>query len=328
MRQLGLLGWRWLAFAAMIIAAACSGKRAAPPSGLDSGSANAVSGGPGSSSSTGGMGGAGGANPGPKPDPKNFPNKNGVCPMSISGTVTYGVTGIGTRDAELRVGDAKDGPLLVVWHGQIQSPSSAIAALAGDVAKTLAKGGIVVAPYHDPAAGLTTWYASLGDFNNLDDFKVLDQIIACSLERGIDTRHIHMIGFQEGAVQAAHSAILRSGWVASAVIHSGGVEGTPKEPVPNLAYPFMIVHGGTNDVGTLSWSGESKKLATLAAHGAPPFSTEHFTVICDHGGGAMVAPAVISATLQFMADTPFGTVNTPYGNALPAPFPKYCTIQK
>jgi predicted esterase len=321
--------WQRLAFA-IALAAACSGNRA-PPSGGQTGGSGVAQGSvgagtTGSGGGGGGEGGAGGGNLGPKPNTKDLPAKHGLCPMFIGGTVTFGVDGIGTRDAELRVSDIKNGPLWIVWHGQTQSPSSAIASLAGDVATILAKGGMVVAPYHDPSAGVGTWFASLGDLNALDDFQVLDQIVVCALERGIDTRHIHMIGFQEGAVQAAQSAVLRSGWVASAVIHSGALPGTLKEQITNLAYPFMIVHGGTNDATTLNWNVESKKLGDLAAQGAPPFSTEHFTVMCDHGGGAMVAPGVISATLQFMHDTPFGTVDTPYGAVLPAPYPKYCAI--
>lgn len=257
----------------------------------------------------------------------------GACPNLIDGKTTFALEGLAPRDVELRFSSKTadlDGPLVVVWHGEDQTPKGALEELYGSklVTKITAAGGIVAAPSHDPKAGAKLWFSSEGDFTVTDDFALLDQIVACTrASLGIDLRHIHLVGYQRGGIQTAHAAVVRSGYVASVVVHSGGLSGDAKEAKPGLAYPFMIVHGGeTLDVAEKNYGASSAALADLASQGAAPFTVEHPTILCDHGNGPSVASEVLAATHEFLLDTPFGTTGSPYGTNLPSEFPPYCSV--
>ncbi|MBM4374988.1 MAG: hypothetical protein FJ095_07880 [Deltaproteobacteria bacterium] len=286
-----------------------------------------------SSASTSGAGGAGGGPVGPVPDEADLPVALGTCPKLISGKVTFKIPGLPDRTVELRLSTKSstlDGPLVVVWHGDAQTPKAALDEVLGSnyVAKIMAAGGIVAAPYNDTQAGPRVWHSSEGDFKVDDDFVLFDQLVACARsEVGIDLRHIHVAGYQRGGFQAAHSAILRSGYVASAVIYSGGIAGEPLEPKTGLAYPLIVVHGGeTLDVTDLALGEASDALAKKASQGAAPFTVEHFTVICDHGNGPTLPTEMHAPAYEFQTDHPFGTIESPYGKSLDPPFPVYCSI--
>ncbi|MBM4359724.1 MAG: hypothetical protein FJ096_16595 [Deltaproteobacteria bacterium] len=303
-----------------------------PPGGGSSGSgvtqttvATTTSGG-GTSTGSGG----GGAD-GPRPDDKDLPAVYGTCPTLASGRVTFDVSGLVPRDAELRFSskvESLDGPLVILWHGEGQTPKGALDELLGSklMTKIMAAGGVIAAPYRDTQAGPRVWYSSEGDPATDDDFVILDQIVACTRTvLGIDTRQIHVVGYQRGGFQAVHSAVLRSGYVASAVIHSGGLAGTWTEQRSGLGYPFMVVHGGEQlDITDQSYGAASGALAKRAFEGASPFTVEHFTVLCDHGNGPTVAFDALPGTYEFMMDTPFGTMTSPYGNDLADAYPAYC----
>lgn len=326
-----------LIFVAMLLRtiAGCGDRErpASPPGGGSVGSGTAATSSSTTTAATGssGSGGAGGA-VGPMPDELDLPPIYGTCPNLTSGRVTFEISGLDARDVELRLSsktETLDGPLVVVWHGGSQTPKAALDELLGSklITKVMAAGGVVAVPYHDPKASSSIWHSSEGDAAVDDDFVLLDQIVACTRENlGIDTRHIHLVGFQQNGFQAAHSAVRRSGYVASAVVHSGGLSGDWVEQKPGLAYPFMIVHGGEAlDVGEQNYGLSSAGLAKLAAEGSPPFTVEHFTVLCDHGNGSGVAPDVLPSTYEFMMDTPFGTTTSPYGSGLDDIYPTYCS---
>jgi hypothetical protein len=126
-----------------------------------------------------------------------------------------------------------------------------------------------------------------------------------------------------------HATILRSAYVASSVILSGGLTGMPVEKKLNQAYPLFIAHGGeTNDIGTIAYGKESIALADLAVKGSDPFSVKHFTIVCDHGGGTDVAQDLAAVAVRFLEDHPFGTIDSPYGEKLPSVFPSYCHVHE
>jgi predicted esterase len=317
------------------ILTACGSSKTSPPVGRPSGAVGAVVAGSGSGSGgsggSGGAGGAGGSAPAPAPD--DLPKVKGKCPMLVSGKNTFTIPGQEARSVELRfsgAADKYDGALVVVWHGETQSAKSVIDELVTttELNAVLAEGGIVAAPERDAAAGASTWFTSGGLLGIEDDFVVMDQILACVLsQNGVDTRRIHVIGFQQGAIQAIHSAIVRSRYVASAVIHSGGISGMPKEQAAAATYPLMILHGGKNkDITTTDYASLSIELASLAKQGKAPFSAKHFSILCDHGAGPEVAKAAIPSTFDFLQAHRFG-VASPYGTKLPSGFPKYCAIQ-
>lgn len=323
------------ALASLLGALACSGRDSpkSPPAGGSSGSGVIQTTSTTSTTGTSGAGGSGGGPEGPIPDEKDLPPVYGTCPKLVSGKVTFAINGLPSRDVELRLSSKSstlDGPLVVVWHGDDQTPKAALDEVLGSkaVTKVMAAGGMVAAPYHDPKAGPRVWHSSEGDFKVDDDFVLLDQLVACArTEIGIDLRHIHTMGYQRGGFQAAHSTVLRSGYVASAVIYSGGVAGTPTEQRTGLAYPILVVHGGELlDVTDVAYGEASAKLAKLSAQGAAPFTVEHFTALCDHGNGPTLPIEMQIPAYEFLEDHPFGTVESPYGNSLDPPFPDYCSV--
>ena len=89
----------------------------------------------------------------------------------------------------------------------------------------------------------------------------------------------------------------------------------------------MILHGGkTLDVAAKAYGASSIALAKLTAQGGGPFTTEHFTVLCDHASGATIATDALPATYAFLMAHPFGNPGSPYAQGLPSAFPSFCQI--
>ncbi len=301
------------------------------PGGASAGSSVSSSGANTTAATTGG----GGDGSGPVPNEADLPVPYGTCPVFINGKNSVTIAGLPTRGVELRyttASQAKNGPLVIIWHGEDETPKGALEELLGSkyVAKVLNDGGVVAVPERDPSTKGAVWFSSQGDYAIDDDFVVQDQLVACTRQQfGIDTRHIHVIGYQRGGFQATHAALVRSGYVASVVVHSGGVAGMPVEQRAGLSYPLMILHGGeTLDVASENYGATSVALAKLSAQGAAPFTAEHFTVICDHGSGPAIATDALPATYTFLMDHPFGVAGSPYAQGLPSEFPPYCSIQQ
>ena len=84
----------------------------------------------------------------------------------------------------------------------------------------------------------------------------------------------------------------------------------------------MTAHGRTGqDRVIIDFADASRALSRdVAARGG-------FAVDCDHGGEHCASPlALKNAQWQFLKDHPFGVTPEPYAGALPASFPRYCSI--
>lgn len=335
------------AFALLLATAGCESRD--KPGGLTG------PGGPVGGGASGGSGGSGGTNGGgcdpgvgTHPDTRFLPTPSADCPPFFNGAVPFEFTASGagggggglltSRQVEIRMSTTApqgDGPLVVVWHAQSQDPVEGLNTLGEDVILAiLDAGGIVAAPYADPSAGagMFPWFYCLGDEDQPDDdLRLMDQIVACTIEEvGIDDRRIHMVGFAEGAMQVAQAAMRRSGYIASVVVHSTALAGTPPEQLPSNKYAAMILHGGADDQGLVEFGLESDKYY-LAITGADDpsdlFASEHFAFVCPHGFGHQVAVEALEASWQFLQDHPYGADPSPYEcDGLPALFPDYCDL--
>lgn len=120
------------------------------------------------------------------------------------------------RDVRVWISDAAktlDGPLLFYWHGTNSSPITEppYGIGAANVAALKEKGGIIVAPFHDPAAGTFPWFLTTGSGPE-DDLRVADEVVACAIEKvGIDIRRIHSMGMSAGGLQTTQMSYRRSG---------------------------------------------------------------------------------------------------------------------
>jgi poly(3-hydroxybutyrate) depolymerase len=180
-------------------------------------------------------------------------------------------------------------------------------------------GGIVVAPYHDAAAGQWPWYLVSG--TQEDNLLVADEILACALAGpGVDTRRIHTIGMSAGGLQATQMSLRRASYLASVVIYSGGLGyGMPPNADPTNHFAAMIFHGGAEDVVQISFQETSQRYYDLLV------GDGHYALLCDHGLGHMIPTDAAPAVRQFFADHPYGVDPSPWATERPAVVPSYCT---
>ncbi len=331
--------------ATAILAGACGRDERNPPSApLTAGSVGPGGQSSGATTSTGAGGAGGQGGGGPAPEPSVLPKAEGTCPVLDSGIAVVALAGMEPRDVEVRVSsDAQtlDGPFVAVFRAEDQSPSDAITAVLGaeGLDEILDRGGVVVAPDGDPAAGngVFPWFTYLGGGFDAkgqpdppDDFRVFDELLACAIEQhGIDTRRIHTMGFHEGSVMAIHTAILRSGFVASTVAHSTAVTGAPAEQDGTNPFAAMLLFGGSTDTDSIiAYSNETPEAATALITPEAPFTTPHFTILCDHGAGTELAKDSVPSTIEFLLDHPYRVVEEPYADGLPKSFPSYCVIHE
>jgi len=311
----------WLAAVLLLAAPACGSTTPATTStGTGTGGATAGTGG----GAPGGGGGAGGVAPLQTEPPAEFvPQATGPCPDLAQGKATFTPDGT-ARDVLLWVDPAKaqamDGPLVFFWHGAGGDPSEATYALGSAVAAITDMGGVVAAPYHDPASTVLPWYLSLGGTNE-GDLRVADEVLACAIAKvGVDMRRIHSVGFSAGAMNTEQFAARRSGYLASVVAYSGARLGNVEEQDPDNKYPAMLFYGGASDKVIVSFADASLKYHDeLQADG-------HFSFLCNHNKGHTLPSDGRASAWQFLLDHPFGTRPDPYENGLPAGFPSYCAL--
>lgn len=307
----------WLVAALLLAAPACGSTSPATTSSTGSG---------GATSGTGGAapGGAGGmASVQTEPPAEFVPKATGACPDFAQGKATFTPDGA-ARDVLLWVdpekAQAMDGPLVFFWHGAGGDPSEAPYALGSAIDAITAMGGVVAAPYHDPANTQLPWALCLGG-NDESDLRVADEVLACAVEKvGVDMRRIHSVGFSAGAMNTEQFAARRSGYLASIVAYSGARLGNVNEQDPDNKYPAMIFYGGPNDQVIINFADASQKYHDdLTADG-------HFSFLCNHNKGHTVPSDGRASAWQFLLDHPFGTQPEPYASGLPAGFPSYCTL--
>lgn len=91
---------------------------------------------------------------------------------------------------------------------------------------------------------------------------------------GVDPYRIHEVGFSAGAIHAGISSILRSSYIASTVVYSGGIYSTVASEDSDSTPSSLIFRGGASDnVGGVSFSGASQR---------------YFDVITERGGNAVI----------------------------------------
>jgi poly(3-hydroxybutyrate) depolymerase len=306
-----------LAAAAADASAASSSDQAggsgATASGTNQALQPAAAGSAGSSSAAIGGGGTGSVLGTPR-----LPQASGPCPTLTAGSVRFGASTVqfwlGTQSA------GSKGPLLVYWHGTGSNSQEATNMLGPAFSDILAAGG-VIASLSDSneegtnTSGTGTWYSG--------DLAVADDIVACTAQqRAIDVARIYTAGCSSGGLQAGMMAMVRSEYVAAAMLNSGGQLVSYDPSDPDHVPPMIAAHGpmGT-DVVIIDFSDASRALENnIVTHGG-------FAVDCAHEGGHCGATQpVVSAQWQFLQAHPYGVKPSPYANGLPASFPSICKI--
>jgi len=262
--------------------------------------------------------------------PATLPQSTGTCPDFTEGVITVSPAGNSqSRNVKIWVSDAAntlDGPIVFYWHGTGGSPDEALTGLGTDTIDAIkAAGGIVAAPYHDPAAGTYPWFLTIYPLETReDDLRVADEILACALEEiGIDTGRIHSIGMSAGGLQTSQFSFRRSNYIASVVTYSGGIWACnfpPPNQDPSNKFAAMIFHGGVSDIVVISFKAASECYKNLlTANGS-------FAFICDHSQGHTMPSGVQNNVWQFFQDNRYGFDPSTYETGLPADFPSYCGL--
>jgi poly(3-hydroxybutyrate) depolymerase len=255
--------------------------------------------------------------------PTMLPTATGTCPTLAAGDITFAPAGIEPRDVHVWMSDAAatmDGPFVFYWHGTGSNPQEAVYGLGKDyIDQVVAQGGIIVAPYHDPAAGDFPWWLVVGDRE--DDLLLADEILACAIDQvGVDVRRIHVSGMSAGGLQTSQMSFRRSGYVASAAPYSGGIIVDPPDQDASNPLAAMIFHGGKNDIVVLSFKDTSERYEqAIEKRGG-------FAFICDHGLGHTIPQDAQASVWKFFYDHPFGTRPSSYKDGLPTGFPAYCAL--
>ncbi|MCY1054361.1 hypothetical protein [Nannocystis sp. SCPEA4] len=276
--------------------------------------------------STTGDGTTGTSTTGDAPVVPELPTPTANCPDIEDGDVSFHPAGLDSpRDVriwvDLDAADQADGPVVFYWHGTGGSPQEALTGI-GDlgIQEILDLGGIVIAPTHDPLAGIFPWYLVLSE--TLDDLLLADEALACAREQiGVDASRIYTLGFSAGGLHTAQMSVRRSGYIAAAAPYSGGLIFGGMPPFENADNKFaaMIFHGGPTDNVVVGFEQASKDYATYLDGNA------NFNFLCNHGGGHSI-PDVQDNVMQFFFDHPFGVGASPYAQGLPADFPAYCAL--
>jgi predicted esterase len=256
----------------------------------------------------------------------DLPAPTADCPEIIDGTIPFHPAGLDSaRDVRIwfdpDTADQLDGPVVFYWHGTGGQPSEAQTGLGElGIQEILDAGGIVVAPTHDPMAGVFPWFLVLGE--QQDDLLLADEVLACASEQiGVDASRIYTLGFSAGGLHTAQMSIRRSNYIAAAVPYSGGLifGAMPPFEDPDNKFAAMIMHGGQSDVVVVGFEQASKD---YQAYLQP---NDNFSFICNHGGGHSI-PDAQDSVMQFLMDHPYGVGPSPYTQDLPQGFPPYCAL--
>ena len=259
--------------------------------------------------------GAGGLNTATDPI---IPEPMGDCPEFKAGTGTVTVMGI---PATVFVGDKKEGTgsFVAYFYGTAHAGDVSFLpqAVKDDVMKD---GGIVFAP--NAAMNTGGDCSGTGTFG-IDDFKVIDQAVACAVKNyGINPKRIYATGCSAGGLTTGCIGIMRSNYIAAVAPNSGGITigyGKLQNPqhMPNAI--TMNGGGGDNVIVNFGQTSEGYDNYVLKYGG--------FAVNCIHNSGHCGAPPDLYASAwQFLKDHPFGIKPEPYANGLPSGFNSVCKI--
>ncbi|MBO4711087.1 hypothetical protein J5681_04145 [bacterium] len=196
-----------------------------------------------------------------------------------------------------------------------------------------------------PPAGIDWDMMNLKDGSAEAD--MFDSIMACLEKRWkIDEKHIHVSGFSAGAITANSIGVQRPEKIASILSYSGAYfsDKASRDDLgeiygmkigdffswPDFAeehnkYPQVFVYG---DEENDSWGMAGMFMIyfnKMARFGATYLNgLGHDAILCNHGQTHTVAGISENGLIKFFADHPFGTVESPYRDALPAEFSEIC----
>ncbi|MBO4698438.1 hypothetical protein J5690_02360 [bacterium] len=196
-----------------------------------------------------------------------------------------------------------------------------------------------------PPSGLDWDMMNLTDSSAEGD--MFDALLSCLETRwNIDERHIHVTGFSAGAITADSIALQKSDKVASILSWSGAYFSNPKSrdalgelmgmkigdffswpdfEEDHNKYPQIFV-SGEKESDSWGYQGFFTIDFNVMAHLDGEYLSDmgHDVMICNHGEDHTIAGIMQDEMIKFFHDHPFGTVESPYKEAMPEEFAEVC----
>lgn len=263
----------------------------------------------------------------PEPAGPELPLVTGTCPKFEQGVLRFHPAGL-KRSRRVQVyapetPQENAGPIVFFWHGMGAHPTQSLRSMGKTLADLRAQGGWLIAPYPDPQALPVPWYAFFSD--RQDDHLLADEIVACAIsQKLIDPRRIHGLGMSAGSFQGGEMSFLRSKYVASTALYSGGFLMERKVPArqgEKDPVATMLLFGGDIDrVAHVTYRKTSDKYIKQLK------VPKDRAILCNHRRGHTMPSSAHPAVWKFFVDHPFGARPVDYATALPQTFPDYCKL--
>jgi hypothetical protein len=271
----------------------------------------------GGAPAAGGSGGALGGGPGPS----SLPVHREPCPTFITGQMTFLNTPVMVWAGPP---SAANGPVVFYFHGTTGSAGEVAwpgggGLGQGALADVRANGG-VVASFGTSQGCSANCGSGLGTNTgngvwHTGDFDVADEILSCALEQlHVNPRRVHVAGYSAGGLQAGTMAFLRSNYIASLGIYSGGAFLKTPNPNPSNVPPVLGAHGA---------AAQDQLAQPTDAYATATKNAGSLAIVCDDGKAHYdpVRWAVAPNLWQFFKDHPYGTKPDPYAGGLPGAWP-------
>ncbi len=234
-------------------------------------------------------------------------------------------------------------PVIFNWHG-LGDTAQNMSGLVSGMVDNAVMPFIAVTPEDTNVVvmGMQADWAVFQVTADNKEARLFDEVLACLDQLyGVNTSHVHSLGFSLGGIVTDMLGTIRGDQLASIATYSGGYWSNPENLDPTISavvswpeytttnqYAQMFVHGGTDDayslvIYTIHFDQYAvNDTAFLNGRG-------HDAILCDHGSGHTVPSSIYADKLvEFFADHPLGTVDSPYANdGLPPNFPGYCEFQ-
>lgn len=264
----------------------------------------------------------GGGNGGGSPTDPIIPAVSGTCPTIQNGQVAFPQDSGRVVHFRMDNNPSTKGPLIFLWHGSetpdttdAEATTTANNLLQSSTVTNLVNSGAVLAIMKMHTA--STWDNANSWSTSNRDLTLVDAVTACANAQNlIDPKRIHTSGMSWGGYQSSHLAYLRSNYIASAVVMSGGFTGSPSSGA---------IQRPTNKFATITTLGSvaagELKLVVAPLQGFRDFakSNGQFVIDCQHSGGHIPIPSGGPMQQRFFQDHPYGVANA-YGTAaLPNP---------
>lgn len=258
--------------------------------------------------------------------PKDLPMVTGTCPKFEEGVLKFHPAGIKrARRVQVYAPDTpkEGGPMVLFWHGMGAHPTQSLRSMGKTFSDLQAQGGWLIAPYPDPRALPVPWYAFFSD--KQDDHLLADEIVACAIsQKLIDPRRIHVLGMSAGSFQGGEMSFLRSSYVASSALYSGGFLEERKVPARQGAQDpvaTMLLFGGNIDrVAHVTYRRTSDKYIKQLK------VSKDRAILCNHRRGHTMPSSAHPGVWKFFVDHPYQVHPPSYANELPEPIADYCKL--